>query len=129
MATKSQIGCKDADVKRDMDLVRELMLQIEDDQQLNGVRVKELSVDGRDQEEVTYVMTLLVNSGFATGNTGMENVLVSGLTWEGHELLDNIRDSEIWKKTKARAAGLASISISVLAELAKAEIKKHLGLP
>jgi hypothetical protein len=105
------------------------MLQIEDDPQLDGTRSKELSIDGRDQEEVTYVLTLLVNSGFATGNKGADSVLISGLTWDGHELLNNIRDTEIWKKTKARVAGLASVSLSILVEIAKEEIKKHIRLP
>jgi Hypothetical protein (DUF2513) len=119
---------KDSDVKRDMDLVRELMLKIEDDPQLDGRRFKELSVDGRAQEEVVYVLTLLVKYGFATGNTGMEDVLVSGLTWEGHELLDNIRDPGVWEKTKEKAKPLLSVSLAILAELAKSEVKRRLGL-
>jgi Hypothetical protein (DUF2513) len=87
-------------VKRDMDLVRDLLLQIEADPQLNGRRFITLPVGAHNPEEVTYLLTLLIKSGFVTGNTGMEMALVSGLTWGGHELLDNIRDPGCGREQK-----------------------------
>jgi hypothetical protein len=54
--------------------------------------------------------------------------MVTKLTWEGHEFLDDIKDSSVWESTKARIAGLPGVALAVMAELAKAEIKKKLGL-
>jgi len=51
------------------------------------------------------------------------------MTWNGHEFLDDIKDTGVWESTKARIAGLPGVAIAVIAEIAKAEIKKKLGLP
>ena len=115
-------------VQRDMDLVRELLLQIEADSQMDGKECKDLPAKHHDPKEATYVLTLLIRQGFVTGNMTLGAPMVSGLTWNGHDLLDNIRDSGVWEKVKERAKPLASVSISILAELAKAEIKRRLGL-
>jgi hypothetical protein len=51
------------------------------------------------------------------------------LTWQGHEFLDSVRDPDIWQKTKARVAPVATAAFGVMLEVAKAEIRKKLGLP
>lgn len=56
-------------------------------------------------------------------------IIVTALTWKGHEFLDDIRDPDIWQKTKERAGSLASVGIAFVWEIAKAEIKTKLGLP
>jgi len=43
--------------------------------------------------------------------------------------LDDIRDPDIWQKTKERAKGLISVGLTLIWEIAKAEIKTKLGLP
>jgi hypothetical protein len=51
------------------------------------------------------------------------------LTWEGHEFLDNIRNDSVWSSTKKRVGDLVgSVSISVIAAVAEAEMKKLIGL-
>lgn len=56
-------------------------------------------------------------------------MVVRGLTWEGHEFVDNIRNKNIWESTKKRVSGLVgSLSLSVVAAVAEAEAKKLLGL-
>jgi len=116
------------DVQRDMDLVRELLLQIEEDRQLIGKEAVSLPVKHGDRKEVEYVFALLIRQGFVTGNMTLGVPMVSGLTWGGHDLLDNIRDPGVWEKVKEHAMTIASVSIPILAELAKAEVKRRLGL-
>jgi Hypothetical protein (DUF2513) len=53
---------------------------------------------------------------------------LSRLTWDGHEFLANIKDAGIWGKTKARLKDMPSAAMTVVAAIAQAEIKKHLGL-
>ena len=68
----------------------------------------------------------MTNAGYVNGsNLGH---IVRGLTWEGHEFLDNIKNDGIWEKTKARTRDLPSVAIKVVAEIALAEVRKHLGL-
>ena len=119
------------DVKRDMDFIRELLLQIEDDPRFDGTSwftFTKTDDDTHSAEEFGYHLTMLVEAGFLKGNIGFTTPSISKLTWEGHEFLDNIRDTGIWSKTKERISGLASVSLSVVAEIAKAEMKKKLGL-
>jgi hypothetical protein len=123
------------DMKRDMDLIREILLWIESDPKFNGTnwvgleKTDNLSGLGDHSfEEIAYHLTMLVEAGFVRGNIGMEMPVISKLTWNGHEFLDDIKDKNIWENTKKRVAGLSGVALSVVAEIAKAEIKKKLGL-
>jgi len=127
--------CKNIEMKRDMDLVRDLLLHVESDPLLDGTHwlhadtPSELGITGHSADEVGYHVNLLGEAGFLR-IMGMETIpAISKLTWEGHEFLDNIRDQGIWSKTKERIKGLPSVAIAVVAEIAKAEIKAKLGLP
>jgi hypothetical protein len=112
-----------------MELVRELLLEIEADPQFNGRQTAELPVGNRDPEVMAYTLALLISAGIVAGQVGIVMPRISGLTWDGHDLLDNIRDPGVWEKVKEHAKTIASVSIPILAELAKAEVKKRLGLP
>jgi hypothetical protein len=74
---------------------------------------------------------MLVELGFLVGNIKLASagqIVISKLTWNGHEFLDDIRDPEIWRKTKELAKSVPSVGL-VLWEIAKAEVKTKLGLP
>jgi hypothetical protein len=125
-------------MKRDMELVRQLLLRIDDDPQLDGTREfmyetpDELGIEGRSVEEVGYHIALLIEAGYVDGAvTWAANPLqvIRRLTWDGHEFLDDIRDPGIWSKTKERLKGLPAVGLTIVAEIAKSEVKKHLGLP
>lgn len=72
--------------------------------------------------EAKYLNTVEVRALRYTGYK------ISGITWLGHQLLDNIRDERIWEDVKQAASQVAGASIVVLAELASKRIKKSLGL-
>jgi hypothetical protein len=123
-------------MKRDMDLVRTILLKVEGDPKFDGslhpANGAELGIEGHCERAIAYNCAQLVEAGFLTGNTkhatqGM--VIVGKLTWEGHEFLDAVRDPDIWRKTKERAKGLASVGLGFLWEIAKGEVKTKLGLP
>jgi hypothetical protein len=122
-------------VERDMDLTREILIKIAADKRLSGANwirfgtPEELGITGRSAEEVGYHLDMLIEAGFLKGKSGMETIpALNRLTWQGHELLDDIRDDTIWGKAKERAKGLTGIGIGLMWELAKAEIKQKLGL-
>ena len=120
-----------------MDLIRDLLLGIEADSRFSGRNwispdekdnLGVLGVSDHSHEEVAYHLALLIEGQYLIGKTTMEMPIISRLTWEGHEFLDNIRDPGIWGKTKERLKGLPNIALSVIAQIAQAEIKKHVGL-
>jgi hypothetical protein len=131
MQVFEQIGCE---MVRDMDLVRNLLLQMESDPQLDGSHWVRFKPEGACREyppkEINYHLTLLIDAGFVRGQYGVDDTpAVSRLTWSGHEFLADIHDPDIWDKTKARAKGLTSIGLAFIWEVAKAEIRQKLGLP
>jgi predicted MarR family transcription regulator len=134
MTAQSQpnLEYKDADVKRDMDLVREILLAIESDRRLDGTQFLRFALPDQDTHEVGYTVDRLIHAGLVEGSRDRrahgQAPMVSALTWEGHEFLDNIRDPGVWAETKEKAKPLLSVSLAVLAEIAKAEIRKRLGL-
>jgi hypothetical protein len=123
-------------MKRDMELVRDILIQIEGNPILDGLRwvhfdkAEEVCTTGNSYKEVAYHLTLLVEAGLVKGKSGIEEMpVVTKLTWQGHEFIDNIRDKDIWHRTKERIKGLPTVAMSVIVEVAKAEIKAKLGLP
>jgi Hypothetical protein (DUF2513) len=125
---------KRTEMQRDMDLIRDVLLEIEADPELDGHHWKSFAptdevCQRHSTQEVGYHLRLLVEAGFVKGVVGTDDLpVVSQLTWRGHEFLDNIRDPSIWRETKERLKGLPTVAIGVMAELATAVIKKHIGL-
>ena len=91
-------------MKRDMDLVRLILLKIEED--YVSTALYNIEVDGYDKETIAYHCKILHEAGFISdyGARYADNALysfgVGSLTWEGNEFLDKIRDDSFWGKTK-----------------------------
>lgn len=91
-------------MKRDMDLVREILLQIE--KQYISTTIYDLEIQGYDMPTVAYHCKILYDAGlisdykaqYADGD--IYYFEVGALTWEGNDYLDKIRDNSIWRKTK-----------------------------
>lgn len=130
------VARKTQTVLRDMDLIRDLLLKVEENPEMNGTREfmydnpEDLGIAGRSVDEVAYHIKLLIQEQFLEGSVtaAFPMHIVSSLTWDGHEFLDNIRDQGIWDKTKKRIEGLSSVALKVVASIAEAEVRKHLGL-
>jgi hypothetical protein len=128
---------KSVPMKCDMDLIRDLLLHVESDPLFDGRRwvspdtPADFDPSGNhSMEEINYHLDLLIEAGFLKGKPGasFHAPLINRLTWDGHEFLNDIRDQDIWSKTKKRLEGLQSVALGIVAEVAKAEIKKRLGL-
>jgi hypothetical protein len=124
-------------MKRDMDLIRAILLSVEEHE--DGRAPRDLTVDGYSAEQIGYHNYLIGDAGLAktadvtTRGSSGPMALVIHLTWAGHEFLDAARDDTVWSKTKARlgAAGKAvlGVPISVLTAVLIDETKRRLGLP
>lgn len=105
-------------MKRDMDLIREILLQVEAKPSAQNIDLIELP--GRDQEEISYHVKLLGDAGYletydlrTMGPDGFRYA-PSALTNAGHDLLDSMRSKSVWEKAKAKLAeigGSAPIEI------------------
>lgn len=113
-------------MKRDMNLVRQILLALEE----RGVaqRKEPLEVVGFDNEALMYHLGIMYDAGLINA---IDCSTRSGpawhpvdLTWAGHDFLDAARDEGRWTKvmtTVGRAAGSVTFDglKAILAELAK----------
>jgi len=65
--------------------------------------------------------------------TNIPSVRISSITYQGHQFLDNIRDDNVYTKTKSILSTFKSVSIEIFSETASkvitSLISKQLGLP
>jgi len=127
-------------MKRNLDLIRDLLLKLESlPTEMGAVYSYEasdplLSIEGHSEHEIYYHLDLLRERGLieSPGSQPMLGITFERLTWEGHDYLDAVRDPEIWKKTKQGAEAAGSFTFDIVKELAKALIKaqiaKHTGM-
>ncbi|MFJ9462138.1 DUF2513 domain-containing protein [Viridibacillus arvi] len=119
-------------MKRDMELVRELLILIEE-----NTNPGELIIPGNmDRITVAGHLKIMDQAGLVENHTRWASDepfwINAGLTWEGHDYLDAIRNDTVWnnvkEKTKEKGFQLAELSFGVLKEYAKSEMKNLLGL-
>ncbi|MEN8702458.1 DUF2513 domain-containing protein [Bacillus infantis] len=106
-------------MKRDMDLIRRIMLEVESME--DTTRLYNVSFDDVPKELVNYHVKLLIDAGLVEGQClyGTQ-YSVKSLTWNGHEFLDNAKNPSVWSKTKSFVAEKGgSASMSIMMELVK----------
>lgn len=88
-------------MKRDMDLIRLILLRVEE-QDPNTSSYESITIDGYTSGEVREHIKLLANAGMISDvHHDLDgNVWVRSITWDGYDYLDKVRDNTIWKKTK-----------------------------
>lgn len=89
-------------MKRDMELVRKILLSLEDRNDTEHY----LNIDGYSSEAVGYHCFMLYEYGLirnfkaqSADNNPYYIFFVSGLTWEGYDFLEKVRDDGTWQKT------------------------------
>lgn len=118
-------------MKRDMDFIREILLDIEgqDGPQLSDLLPGPVSDEGYNKL-AEHLRLLIDDAGLVTGiaahSMAGKNWLDLKLTWDGHEFLDTVRDDEIWARTKQGALAAGGFSLDLLAALAKGFVKKQI---
>jgi Hypothetical protein (DUF2513) len=117
-------------MKRDMNLIRDLLLEIEAKHDGSG-RAVDVEAADRERAEVVEHLFMLDEAGFieardASSLSGRE-ILVLRLTWHGHEFLNSIRDPDIWQKTEKAATTAGSWTLGLLKDLATAYARQKLA--
>src|SRR6266496_5398258 len=119
-------------MNRDMDLVRSILLTVEADPSMTGSRLEAYNTShfpGHSQEEINYHIDLLFEAEYVDGlPNATPQPLIKKLTWKGHEFIAATKDPDVWEKVKDRIKGVTDVAFPVLLDLAKAEVKKKLGL-
>lgn len=103
-------------MKRDLDLVRKILLDIES--WPDASRPREVELEGHSRGDINYHASLLHEAKYIdaiVSKTSLgDSILPIHLTWNGHEFLDEARDKTIWEKAKRVTKKAGSTSVSVL---------------
>ena len=111
-------------MKRDMDLVRKILIKIEEDwgyEYLGPER--EIKIEGYSDSAIHYHLRImveaeLITSIFPEGLSDISSTYIQYppeiITWEGHEFLEGIRKEETWEKIKKEATNLSFAAIKSL---------------
>lgn len=120
-------------MRRDLDLVREILLWMESLPEGSAAN-QEPQIPERTAEEIGFHAHLMAQAGLITaadigGSFALTpQAMPLSITWQGYEFLDASRDDTIWQKAKRTVlASGASIAFNLLLEYLKEEGKKRLG--
>lgn len=120
-------------MKRDLDLIRKLILAVEDVP--TGTAPEAIEIEGYTAEQVGYHSYLIVDSGLAEGadiggfQDSSPNWCLNHLTSAGHDFADAAHSESLWteakKIVKERAGGT---SLDILKEVLTAVVRGAVGL-
>ena len=89
-------------MKRDLDLVRKILFQVEEKGQARGL--VDLEIPGYPPEQIAHHVWLLQDAGLIEAQDLSTSLgfdyRPKKLTWVGHEFLDAARNDTVWRKTK-----------------------------
>lgn len=120
-------------MKRDLDLLRKIILAVED--RPAEAAPRSIEIEGYDATEIGYHSYLLVDSGLAKGVdvTTILDLLpqweVLHLTSAGHDFADAARNDSTWKTaTKMVKDKTGGVTLEVMKQVLVSLVKNTLGL-
>ncbi len=121
-------------MKRDMELVREVLIRVESGEiHLQNI----LEIKPYTEEQVQYHIKYLYKAGYIEGATKdsrgvktLRHISVHDLTEKGHDFLSATRDKKIWNQIKSKVLDKsASYTMELVFKLAVAYASGALQLP
>jgi len=77
--------------------------------------------------QVLLLYGLMQEAGFLLTEKGsMLFPAIGGLSWQGHDFLDSVRNPDVWAKTKKGAEAAGGFTADLLKDLAKGFVKKQI---
>jgi hypothetical protein len=104
-------------MKRNFDLIRDILLHIES--QDSGFFYKPVTLEDYPKEETTYNLVLMIENNLLEGKvtpvSGRSDplVIISRMTWKGHDFLDASRDSQRWTQAKEVFVKVGGVTFDV----------------
>ena len=117
-------------MQRDMDLIRQILLKMEEYPDPDGP--PDIELENYSHEEIHHHIRLLAEAGFIFAENasgfGSIDMMPERITWEGYEFLDAARNENIWSEFKEtlKEKGLAvpfALAQGLLMELIKAQFQ------
>jgi len=118
-------------MKLNNDCVRDILLYLENTLDYDVfVDINDIqnNINKYNEKEVRYTMDKLIEVELIVGEySDSEIEFIHEITFRGHQYLENIKDDKIWKLVKKETSNLKSVSITIMAEIAKNIILKQMS--
>ncbi len=117
-------------MKRNLDLIREILLKVEEFEPTQIYKLQTISpreFSGSEPENWHHI-NLLLDSGLLKSGTmtGAGDVAIHGMTMAGHDFLGAVREKSIWEHTKKRLGAAGGWTFELVLSVATEEIKRRL---
>ena len=115
-------------MKRDMDLIRSLLIGIESvppSERAYFLPNMSSSI-GHHLDLINAHGLIKLRHGPSRDDDSGQWYVLAELTWAGHDFVDTVRDDEIWRKTKEGAKAAGGFSFDLIKALAKGFMKKQI---
>ena len=120
-------------MKRDLDLVRQLMLQIE---ALPAAPPVQYRMSEIEDPVLLAHLEMLIEAGLVSGRISRSQgargdvISVSGLTWQGHEWVEMVRSQSLWNEVKSAVLdGGGVLTFELTRAMAAKLLRARLALP
>lgn len=126
-------------MKLNHDCVRDVLLHVEEHLSYGHfMDFSKVEIGNYSRDDLIYTADKLLEAGYLDGdkhkyiNSGLPDIRISSMTWDGHQFLDNIRDDGVWKETKKVVSRFSSVSLGLIGNIAvqviSAIIRNQIGL-
>ena len=116
-------------MKFDPDCVRDILLDIEELHDYPQIlffdsETKLLRASAHSFDKLAYHMILLDEAGYLnwtpvfTGGRHLYHSSIHGLTYDGHQFLETVRNPRVWEETKSLSKKVGSFSLNVISSVA-----------
>ena len=117
-------------MKRDMALVREILLQMRD---FEHSYAPDIDIEGYSEEQIGFHCLLLYEAGLieAMEDNSMRREHLAEptrLTWSGYEFIDNAQDPNVWKQAEKAVEKVGDVSFGVWTNVLATVVTKSLGI-
>ncbi|MBB4002648.1 hypothetical protein GGR03_001723 [Aurantimonas endophytica] len=127
------------DMKLELDLLRELLLYVEEKADRPVSALEDITIEGWTREQIAYHVIIAAEDGLIkaiiddvpdTEDPDIVNVayIVNRLTGRGHEMLGVIRAPKHWRWIKAQSSKVGVATVGALFKLGQDYVKMELGL-
>ncbi|EKF36684.1 DUF2513 domain-containing protein [Bacillus xiamenensis] len=118
-------------MKRDMNLIREILIKLEEHENPNVWL--SIEIENEDPVKVSYHIKLLSEARMLEGkDLGIDQYFcwkARSLTYQGHELLDSMRDGTVFKRVKNHfGEKFNSVPLEVIKQMALKFTLESLGI-
>lgn len=126
-------------MKRDLDLIREIMLVLEDKleygKNFQSTHLIEFMQDKKlSAEKLAYHLGLLVESDlirakeYKPQSNDPTEYLINTITSTGQDFIDTIRQDTTWNKIKEKASSIGGFTLPLLVDIGTEYLKKQIGI-